>query len=79
MFVPYVVSHLHEKQNIQINTYDDRNDSENQDYSFVDWEEITENVKKTVLTEIFESLYYRNNKYVGDTYKIFSNSNLKEI
>lgn len=79
VFVPYVVSHLHEKQNIQINTYDDRNDSENQDYSFVDWEEITENVKKTVLTEIFESLYYRNNKYVGDTYKIFSNSNLKEI
>lgn len=79
VFVPYVVSHLHEKQNIQINTYDDRNDSENQDYSSIDWEEISEDVKKTVLTEIFESLYYGNNKYVGDTYKIFSNSNLKEI
>lgn len=75
VFVPYVVEHLNEKQIIEV----EGRDSEDQDYSKVDWKKISEDVNQKVLTEIFKSLYYKPNKFVGDTYKIFCDSNLKEI
>lgn len=78
VFVPYVVSHLHAKQLMSINN-DDKEDSEDQDYSTIDWERVSEDVKQKVLTEIFESLYYKENEFVTETYKIYSDSNLKEI
>lgn len=66
-------AHVFEK-----NAYDSKG-SVNQDYSSIDWEQISENVKQKVLEEIFKSLYYNPNNFVDDSYEIFSNSNLKEI
>ena len=78
VFVPYVVSHLHAKQLMSVNN-DEKEDSEDQDYSTIDWEKVKEDVKQKVLTEIFKSLYYKENEFVTETYKIYSDSNLKEI
>lgn len=75
VFVPYVISHL---QNTQINACKE-DDLVDYDYDSIDWKKISEDVKQTVLTEIFKSLYYKPNEFVSDTYEIFSNSNLEEI
>lgn len=78
VFVPYVVRKLNEKQMAGVDIYRDE-DSASHDFSLIDWEKISEDVNQRVLTEIFESLYYKVSKFVTDTYKIFCNSNLKEI
>lgn len=77
VFVPYVVGKLNEKQTTGVNIY--KEDSLNQDFGLVNWEKISDDVNERVLTEIFESLYYKDNKFVDDTYKVFCDSNLKEI
>lgn len=78
VFVPYVMSCLKERQAIEANVYE-TDDSASQDYTSLNWKELNENVKQKVLTEIFQSLYYIPNQFVGETFQIFSNSNLKEI
>ena len=78
VFVPYIVEQLNEKQISEMNLCHEEN-STTQDYSSINWEDVSEEVKQKVLTEIFKSLYYKSNKFVGDTYKIFSASNLKEV
>lgn len=78
VFVPYIVEQLNEKQITEMNLCHEE-DSETQDYSTINWKDVGEEVKQKVLTEIFKSLYYKSNEFVGDTYKIFSASNLKEV
>lgn len=78
VFVPYIVEQLYKKQIIEMNFFH-KEDSAIQDYSTINWEDVSEEVKQKVLTEIFKSLYYKSNEFVGDTYKIFSASNLKEV
>lgn len=78
VFVPNVIIRMQKEQVLEKNVYDSK-ESVNQDYSSIDWEQINENVKQKVLEEIFKSLYYNPNNFVDDSYKIFSNSNLKEI
>lgn len=78
VFVPYIVDQLRKKQIMDVDI-DQDNNTEIQDYSAIDWEEVSGDVKQKILTEIFKSLYYKTNKFVGDTYKIFSASNLKEV
>lgn len=77
VFVPYVVRKLNEKPTAGVNIY--KEDLPDQDFSLVNWEKISDDVNQRILTEIFESLYYKDNKFVEDTYKIFCDSNLKEI
>ena len=77
VFVPYVTRKIYEKQNSEANIC--KEGSPDQDFSLVNLEKISDDVNERVLTEIFESLYYRDNKFVDDTYKIFCDSNLKEI
>ena len=78
VFVPYIVEQLREKQITKMNAYQEE-DCVIQDYDAIDWKDVSEEVGQRVLTEIFESLYYNPNEFVGDTYKIFSASNLKEV
>lgn len=77
VFVPYVVRKLNEKQTAGVNIY--KEDSLDQEFSLGNWEKISDDVNQRVLTVIFETLYYKDNKFVNDTYKIFCDSNLKEI
>lgn len=78
VFVPYIVEQLYEKQISEMNLCHEE-DSITQDYGTINWEDVGEEVKQKVLTEIFKSLYYKSNEFVRDTYKIFSASNLKEV
>ena len=78
VFVPYIVEQLYEKQIPEMNLCHEE-DSITQDYSTINWVDVSEEVKQKVLTEIFKSLYYKSNEFVRDTYKIFSASNLKEV
>ena len=78
VFVPYIVEQLREKQITKMNAYQEE-DCVIQDYDAIDWKDVSEEVGQRVLTEIFESLYYNPNEFVGDTYKIFSASNLNEV
>ena len=78
VFVPYIVEQLNERQ-ISNMKLCQKDDSVVQDYSTINWEDVSEEVKQKVLTEIFKSLYYKANEFVEDTYKIFSASNLKEV
>ena len=78
VFVPNVIIRMQKAHVFEKNAYDSKG-SVNQDYSSIDWEQISENVKQKVLEEIFKSLYYNPNNFVDDSYEIFSNSNLKEI
>ena len=78
VFVPYVVRKLNEKQTAGLNIYKEE-DSPDQDFGLANWEKISDDVNQRVLTVIFESLYYKDNKFVNDTYKIFCDYNLKEI
>lgn len=57
----------------------EKNSVSDEDYSSINLEEIGEDVRENILTEIFKSLYYNSNKFVDDIYEIYSNSNLKEI
>lgn len=82
VFVPSVISRLKKKygeakKNFETNISEKDNFTDK--YSSIEWEDISKNVNPRVLTEIFQSLYYNTNNFVDDTYKIFSNSNLKEI
>lgn len=72
VFVPYVVKKLNEQYIVGKDLLD-------QDLNMIDWRKISDDVNQRVLTEIFKSLYYKVNNFVEDTYKIFCNSNLKEI
>lgn len=78
VFVPYIINRLREMQATGIYKYD-KNGLDNPNYSSTDWDRIGDEVKGKALTEIFKSLYYNPNKFVADTYEIFSDCNLKEI
>lgn len=78
VFVPYIINRLREMQATGTYKYD-KNGLDNPNYSSTDWGRIGDEVKGKVLTEIFKLLYYNPNKFVADTYEIFSDYNLKEI
>lgn len=77
---PNVTNTLNNKIKTTINPYinilpDDTLTSKNN----VSWETINDNVKNRHLMDIFKLLYYNENPFVGDTFDIFVESNLKEI
>ena len=78
VFVPYVINKMRKKGDIVSSILQENNIS-NEDYLSINFEKVGEDIREDVLTEIFKSLYYNPNKFVDDTYEIYSNSNLKEI
>ena len=75
VFVPYVVDCLNKNPSDGIHFQK----NEEEDYETIDLEKISNDVDKRILTEIFRLLYYKPNTFFDSTYKIFANSNLKEV
>lgn len=78
VFVPHVINKMRKLQDVR-KKISEKNSVSDEDYSSINLEEIGEDVRENILTEIFKSLYYNSNKFVDDIYEIYSNSNLKEI
>lgn len=78
VFVPFVIERLRKSEGI-IDRIIQENNPTGKEYTSHEMEIIGEEVKEKVLTEIFKTLYYSSNNFVGDTFDVYFNSNLKEI
>ena len=56
------------------NSFDD-----SPEYGSIDWEALNDDIRGKTLTNIFKTLYHTYVDFVGSTYEVFSNQNLKEV